>query len=271
MNFEKKCKKCGTIQEHSLQQNCPNCGTKNAFTEEKEKIKEKTIKKCKNCGTIQEHSLQSICPKCGTKNAFNNSNITNSNKITVKKCKNCGTIQEYPLQQACPKCGTKNAFDVYDEIILNYDKISKELGKDFICPKCLSFFGKENVPKKMLKKEPIGCFLITPAFFLAIPTALIYLSLSRQSLHFFEAHISFTILIFFILFVVYKNKESTKKCPVCGRKGEFILADSKLGMKYVNKKIIKETVETNKDINSNSERQNNTINDIFSSWNADKK
>ena len=58
----KKCRNCGAIQEHSLQQTCPKCGTKNAFTEEKVKVKEKTIKKCKNCGTIQEHSLQSICP-----------------------------------------------------------------------------------------------------------------------------------------------------------------------------------------------------------------
>ena len=64
-----------------------------------------------------------------------------------------------------------------------------------------------------------------------------------------------------------------QKCPVCGRAGDFILANSKLGMKYVNEKIIKETVETNKTVNSNNERtkKENTINDIFSSWNEDKK
>ena len=27
-------------------------------------------KRCKQCGAIQEHPLQQICPKCGTKNAF---------------------------------------------------------------------------------------------------------------------------------------------------------------------------------------------------------
>ncbi len=234
----KKCRNCGAIQEHSLQQTCPKCGTKNAFTEEKVKVKEKTIKKCKNCGTIQEHSLQSICPKCGTKNAFN---------------------------------------------MKNEEIISNKLGKDFICPKCLSFFGKENVPQKMVKKKDFTAIAMISFVLSLIVTIFIckeYVGavtflhgldgLNGQIIGvFFEGFLVSFIGIFFIVNAIIPKP--IQKCPVCGRKGDFVLAESKLGMKYVNKKIIKETVETNKDINSNSERQNNTINDIFSSWNEDKK
>ena len=188
----------------------------------------------------------------------------------LKKCRNCGAIQEHSLQQTCPKCGTKNAFGNSK----NSNKISNKLGKDFICPKCLSFFGKENVPQKMLKKkEPMGCLLIIPAFFLAIPANIIILYLSPQPF-FKDLGFTFcTIVIFFILWFVYNSKKTIKKCPICGREGDFVLANSKLGMKYVNEKIIKETIETNKTLNSNNERtkKENTINDIYSSWNADKK
>ena len=195
-----------------------------------------------------------------------------------KKCKKCGTIQEHSLQQNCPNCGTKNAFD-NGKNMKNEEIISNKLGKDFICPKCLSFFGKENVPKKMLKKEEsIGCFigflLIIPAIILAIPANIIILYLSPQPFFKDAGFILCTIIIYFILWWVYNNpKRIIKKCPICGREGDFILANSKLGMKYVNEKIIKEAIKTDKSLNSNNEinKKENTINDIYSSWNEDKK
>lgn len=203
----------------------------------------------------------------------------------LKKCRNCGAIQEHSLQQTCPKCGTKNAFGNSK----NSNKISNKLGKDFICPKCLSFFGKENVPQKMVKKNTTNNIIISSIISMLITLFIFSRAIGAASFlngiegvfRILEDPASFLGLFFwfFVLFIIvffiinlFSNKP-IQKCPVCGRAGDFILANSKLGMKYVNEKIIKETVETNKAVNSNNERtkKENTINDIFSSWNADKK
>lgn len=211
----------------------------------------------------------------------------------LKKCRNCGAIQEHSLQQTCSICGTKNAFDNSN----NNNKISDKLGKDFICPKCLSFFGKENVPQKMVKKKDTTNNIII-SFIISIPIAVficfgwLHAISFNKGLEYAlggasrsynpDALIPGLLFWFFVSFVIvffiinlFSNKP-IQKCPICGRTGDFVLANSKLGMKYINEKIIKETIETNKNIdsdsNSNNEKQNkeNTINDIYSSWNADK-
>lgn len=212
------------------------------------------MKKCPKCGA-EVSKTATVCPKC-----FNFIKLQKE-ETKHKKCKICGTIND-DLATFCVKCKSRLS-SVATQLIND--------SKTFICPKCLSFFGKKDVSKEMFETGFCGSFasVISWSAFLSIFGAIaiilfwfyttsynarfdgymnVYGNMAFSDgaligVLFFSYIVSFIILILIFGFIYLINSESNnqkKICPVCGRKGNFILSNSKLGMQYVNKKIIEE-------------------------------
>lgn len=224
------------------------------------------MKKCPKCGA-EVSETATVCPKCFSFIKLQKDKV-NSIPANHKKCKICGTIND-DLATFCVKCKSR---------LSSVETQRVNDSKTFICPKCLSFFGKKDVPKEMLKESFFSSFgnVILVSAILSIVGVFPLMSLWWSTLSsnaryeaymtgggyngysqimsymgnkdfapalFFSYIVSFIILmiIFGIIYMNVSESEGQKKiCPVCGRKGNFILSNSKLGMQYVNKKIIEE-------------------------------
>ncbi len=187
--------------------------------------------------------------------------------------------------------------------------------KKFICPKCLSFFGSEAVPITMLKKKSFtfgsairwsiflsvlilvfNLFRVFLVYGRVIPSTTTvgfgHLAFNGQSYYHLNNPLpvvfAISIYLFIILsiilgFISLLIPDTEQKCPICKRTGKFVLANSKLGMEYVNKKVINDL--SNKESNSqieNKTRIQNTlhnnqsqadskIKDAYTNWRQNRK